>query len=151
MPEKQIVSVFRQQLDDAAAKIDRKLYYPYYSFKADCTVSTLLGKKSVSVTCLVDALNGVGATAERLSADRLKVGADSILQVDVAPDEAVRTARRMLMHQLSRRLRMISDFGIELESLGLAYKCFWVARSSDMTLMIDSVTGCTHPLRTRAA
>jgi hypothetical protein len=164
MADMEFLSVIRARVDEAAARekfdeisggppasIERKLYYPYYRYRAECRIPTLFGKKVMAATCLVDALNGIAATADPISVDHFGVAADARLQVTVAINDADRAARRVLVHQLGRRSMMIAPFEVDLEPLGVVHKGFWIARSNNIRFMIDSMTGLIHPLRTRAA
>jgi hypothetical protein len=164
MADRKFLPVMRAQVDEAAARykfdevsggsatrIECKLYYPYYRFNANCQIPTLFGKKAMAVTCLVDGLNGIAATADPISVDHFELPPDAPLQVTVAIKGAERAARRILVHQLGRRLRMIAPFEVDLEPLGIVYKVFWIAHSNNFKFMIDSMTGLVHPLKARAA
>jgi len=162
--DKQELNVIRQQVDAAAALrnidalagvatacIERKMYYPYYRFTADCVVPTLFGKKAMTVNCLVDGISGMGATADSFSIESLAVSADALLQIDVSAQEAEVSARRIISHQLGRKLRMIASFQVDIEPQSIVYKGFWIIRSQDTLVMVDSTSGCIHPLSSRAA
>jgi hypothetical protein len=164
MIEQRDVAVICEQLDAVAAlqsarnvigdlslSVERKMYYPYYRFEANCTVPTLFGRKPLSLVCLVDGLTGFGATVDPFSVEQITVSHDSLLRVDIDVDAATRGATRFLSHHLGRRLRMISRFDIQLDTVDRVYKSFWIVRLRDMAVMIDSMTGSIHPLRTRAA
>jgi len=138
-------------LDDAPASIEGKLYYPYHRYIANCMIPTLFGKKDVTIDCLVDAVHGLGATADRMSIDQVRVSAEASLEAMVELEEAESIARRVIAHRLGRRLRMIAPFEIHLEAQGLIHKGFWIAHSDRMRLMIDNTTGGMYPLATRAA
>jgi len=160
----QLISVIRQQVDAASAlrsidalagaataSIERKMYYPYYRFKANCTVPTLFGRKMMTVNCLVDGVSGLGATSGAFSIDPATVPADAPLQLAVSEGEAERAVRRTVSHQLSRKLRMIASFQVDIEPQSIVYKGFWIIRSQDTLVMVDSSSGCIHPLNSRAA
>ena len=159
-----LISVIRQQVDAASAlrsidalagaataSIERKMYYPYYRFKANCAVPTLFGRKTMTVNCLVDGVSGLGATSGAFSIDSATVPADAPLQLAVSAGEAERAARRTVSHQLSRKLRMIASFQVDIEPQSIVYKGFWIIRSQDTLVMVDSSSGCIHPLSSRAA
>jgi hypothetical protein len=74
-----------------------------------------------------------------------------VLRMTVVNDEAHRAAYRILMHQMSRRCKMIASFDICLAKRGIVYKAFWILRSRNVRFMVDSVTGGMHPLRALAA
>ena len=136
---------------DKNASFERKVFYPYHRFVADCTVPTMFGKESFSVSCLVDGINALGATSDSFEVERVLVDADEVMAMKVVNDEAHRAAYRILMHQMSRRLKMIASFDICLAKRGIVYKAFWILRSRDVLFMVDSVTGGMHPLRSLAA
>ena len=49
---------------DFDARVNDEVIYPYHCYVADCSVPTMVGRKQVSMVCLVDAINGLGATAD---------------------------------------------------------------------------------------
>ena len=162
--ENQSLNLVRQQVDAASAlrsidalagaataSIERKMYYPYYRFTAKCAVPTLFGRKTMTVNCLVDGVSGLGATASDFSIEPATVPADALLQLAVSAQEAERAAQRTISHQLSRKLRMIASFKMDIEPQSIVYKGFWIIRSQDTLLMVDSSSGCIHPLSSRAA
>jgi hypothetical protein len=162
--DRQALSVIQQQVDAAialrsidvlagaaTAHIERKMYYPYYRFTANCAVPTLFGKKALTVNCLVDGVNGLAATAGAYVNETVTVRADTLLKFDVSLQEAERTARRTVAHQLSRKLRMIASFQVKIEPQSIVYKGFWIIRTQDTLVMVDSLSGCIHPLSSRAA
>lgn len=164
MSEQQSLSVIQQQVDAATAlssidalagaataSIERIMYYPYYRFTANCAVPTLFGRKAMTVNCLVDGVSGLGATASDFSTEPTTVQAEMLLQLAVSAQEAERAAHRTISHQLSRKLRMIATFQVEIEPQSIVYKGFWIVRSKDTLIMVDSSSGCIHPLSSRAA
>lgn len=163
MVDGNILTVIREQFDapaalqsiqaagrNVAATVERKLVYPYYRFNASCRVPTLIGKQHLSVECLVDGINGLGATADPFSTDRLRVPEEVLLKPGISKDEAAKIAQRTVTHQLGRKLRMIAPFDVSLASTGIVYRSFWIVRIGGGRIMIDSVTGCTHPLSASA-
>jgi hypothetical protein len=164
MVKQKTLTVIREQFDSAAAlrriedltqdvsaSIEQKLYYPYYGFSANCTVRTMIGRKSLSIDCLVDGINGLGATADPFVTEEIAVADEMRLLSRISHDEAVRTAQRNLTHQLSKKLKMIAPFDVTLESNGTVYRGFWIVALSNGRIMIDSVTGGIHPLSASAA
>ncbi len=162
--DNQALNVIRQQVDAASAlrsidelagaataSIERKMYYPYYRFTANCAVPTLFGRKMMTVNCLVDAVSGLGATSGAYSIETATVPADALLQLAVSAEEAERAAHRTISHQLSRKLRMIASFRADIKPQSIVYKGFWIIRSQDTLVMVDSSSGCIHPLSSRAA
>jgi hypothetical protein len=161
---KQLLDVIREQVDAASAlrsidtlagaataSVERKMYYPYYCFTANCAVPTLFGRKTMTVNCLVDGVSGLGATSGAFSIDPATVPADALLQLAVSAREAESAARRTVSHQLGRKLRMIASFQVDIEPQSIVYKGFWIIRSQDTLVMVDSSSGCIHPLSSRAA
>ena len=135
----------------ATASIERKMYYPYYCFKAKCVVPTLFSKKAMTVNCLVDGVSGLGATAGDFALEQATVPDDAHLPLTVSTTEAEHAARRTISHQLGRKLRMIASFQVNPEPPNIVYKSFWIIRSQDILVMVDSANGCIHPLGSRAA
>ena len=138
-------------ITDNSATFERNVFYPYHRFLADCTVATILGKKSLSVSCLVDGVNALGATTDPFDVKQTKVVAAEIMATKVTKDEAHRAAFGILRHQISRHLKMMAAFDIRLTKQEVVYKEFWILRSRNALIMVDSVTGGIHPLRTLAA
>jgi hypothetical protein len=164
MTEQRSLSVIQQQVDAASAlrsidalsggataTIERMMYYPYYRFTANCAVPTLFGRKAMTINCLVDGVSGLGATAGDFSLEPATVAADMLLQLAVSAQDAERAAHRTISHQLGRKLRMIATFQVEIEPQSVIYKGFWIVRSKDTLIMVDSSSGCIHPLSSRAA
>jgi len=164
MANKVSLKVIREQIDasaalqsvntmrrDITAVVEHKLVYPYFQFTARCKVPTVVGKKEVTVACMVDGVNGHGATADHFSVEEIMVPDDSRLQLGISHDEATKIAQRAVTHQLGKRLKMIAPFEVALESAGLVYRSFWIVRVGDKSVMIDSVTGAMHPLAASAA
>lgn len=134
-----------------AASIDRKIYYPYFYFSANCSARTLFGSKPISASCLIDGCSGIGATADPFTVVETRVPADAVLKTRNGTQEARKAAHRFLTHNLGRRLRTIGHFNVELEANGLVYKAFWLVRCGDTVVMVDSLSGCLHTLGRRAA
>ena len=164
MADEKMLTVIREQVDasaalqsihavrgDVAGVVEQKLYYPYYRFKAGCKVPTMIGKQDVAVDCLVDGINGLGATADPFITDKLMVTNENLLHPDISRDEAVKIAHRTVTHQLGKKLKMIAPFEVTLEATGLVYRSFWIVRIGDSRIMIDSVSGGMHPVRANAA
>jgi hypothetical protein len=164
MTEQRSLSVIQQQVDAASAlrsidalsggataTIERMMYYPYYRFTANCAVPTLFGRKAMIINCLVDGVSGLGATAGDFLLEPATVAADMLLQLAVSAQDAERAAHRTISHQLGRKLRMIATFQVEIEPQSVIYKGFWIVRSKDTLIMVDSSSGCIHPLSSRAA
>lgn len=134
-----------------AGVVEQKMLYPYYRFAASCKIPTITGRQDVAVNCLVDGVNGLGATADPFITDRLRVTDENELKTEISRGGAVRIARRAVTHRLGRKFRMIAPFDVTLEAKGMIYRGFWIVRIGDSRVMVDSVTGGTHPLRASAA
>jgi len=133
------------------ARLDRKIYYPYFWFSAECSAPTLFGNKPVSASCLIDGCSGIGATSDQFIVGESSVAAAAVLNRKTSENEAKRAAHGFLTHNLGRRLRTIGHFNVELEPLGLVHKAFWLVRCGGTVVMVDSLTGCLHTLGERAA
>ncbi len=136
---------------DGSAEFEQKLFYPYFHLTARCSVPTMIGRKELTVDCLVDAINGSGATTDPFSTEELTVPREIQLQPIWSHDEAVRVARRTLTHRLGKKMRMIAPFDVVLESTTLIYRGFWIVRVGTGRIMLDSVTGGMQSLRASAA
>jgi len=159
-----MLKVIREQNDASAALrsinavrggiagvVEQKLVYPYFQFTARCKVPTVVGKKELTIVCLVDGVNGHGATADHFSTDERIIQEESRLQLGISQDEAAKIAQRTVTHQLGKKIKIIAPFDVVLESTGLVYRSFWIARVGGKRIMIDSVTGAMHPLIANAA
>lgn len=133
------------------AVIERKMYYPYFRFDGKCSVPGLFGRRATQLNCLVDAVNGLGATTDHFIVDHRQLNDGEVIATNISHENAMRVAQRTVTHRMTRRLRMIAAFGLALESQGIIYKGFWIVGSASATVMVDSVTGGLHPLNIRAA
>lgn len=131
--------------------VESERFYPYFHFTADCRVPTLVGKQRVSIACLVDGVNGLGATVDPFLTEERHVNSDHLLQTEITFTDAFSAARRTITHQLGRKLRMIAGFDVDLDALGMVYKRFWIVRSGETLVMVDSATGKLLPIGARAA
>ena len=136
---------------DIEATVDKEIIYPYYCFNADCSVPTMVGRKQVVLICLVDAINGIGATADRFELKNESVLAELLLPAEIDAQGAADIAHRTVTHALGKKLRTISSFDVSVESRGLVHKRFWIVQTSEASVMVDSTTGGLHPLKLRAA
>ena len=136
---------------DVESKVEKDIIYPYHCFEARCSVPTLAGRKKLDMICLVDAVNGIGATADEFQLTRERIDAEQRLATEIDADKALEIARGTVTHRLGRKLRTISSFDVELLPRGLVHKRFWIVRSSEARIMVDSTNGSLHPLKLRAA
>jgi len=147
----QALCVVASLTGDTDAQVAADVIYPYYCFDADCSVPTLAGRKQVSLVCLVDAINGLGATADSFALKKESVSADAILAAELDNAAAAEVAQRTITHRLGRRLRTITSFEVVVRPRGIVHKRFWIVQSSAARVMVDSMTGRLHPLKLRAA
>ena len=136
---------------DVEASVESEMIYPYYCFDAACSVPTLVGRKRLSMICLVDAVNGLGATADSFELKQEIAPDDLILASDIDAAEAEKIAHRTVTHRLGKKLRTIASFDVHVTPRGLIHKRFWIVKTSDARIMVDSTTGSMHPLKLRAA
>ena len=136
---------------DLEARVEKDILYPYHCFDADCSIPTLAGRKGLTMICLVDAVNGLGATADNFELKSEAVSAASLLEAEIDSDSAGDIAHRTVTHRLGRKLRTISSFDVALLPRGIVHKRFWIVRTSDVHVMVDSTSGGLHPLKLRAA
>jgi hypothetical protein len=162
--DEKMLTVIREQVDasaalqcihtargDIAGVIEQKLFYPYYRFQAGCKVPTMIGRQDVAVDCLVDGINGLGATTDPFATEQLRVTDENQLRPEISNREAAKVAHRTVTHQLGKKLKVIAPFDVTLEAKGMIYRSFWIIRIGDSRIMVDSVTGGTHPVRASAA
>ena len=136
---------------DVEANVEKEMIYPYYCFDASCRVPTLAGRKDLSMVCLVDAVNGLGATADYFELKKESVPADRLLAADIEAEEAGSIAQRTVTHRLGKKLRTIASFDVDVRPRGLVHKRFWIVRTEAARVMVDSTNGGLHPLKLRAA
>ena len=133
------------------AHVESGVFYPYYCFDAGCTVPTLAGRRELSMICLVDAVNGIGATADSFELESLSVPDTDVLKPDIDDQTARKTAERTMTHRLGRNLRTIRNFDVQLAARGLVHKRFWIVQTLHARVMVDSTTGRWYPLTVKAA
>lgn len=164
MTDERMLTVMREQGDassalqsihvlrgDVVGVVEQKLLYPYFRFKVSCKIPTIIGKRDMTVDCLVDGINGLGATADPFMTDQLLVTDENHLKPELSDGEAVKVAHRTVTHRLGKKLKMIAPFDVTLEAKGIIYRSFWIVRIGDRRIMVDSVTGGMHPLSASAA
>ena len=136
---------------DMDAKLETEIIYPYYCFDAECSVPTLAGRKNIALVCLVDAVNGLGATADNFAFKKEAVPLKKRISIEVAKDAAANIAERTVTHRMGKKLRMIASFDVSIAPRGVVYKRYWIVQSSEASVMVDSSNGSLHPLKLRAA
>jgi len=136
---------------DVEVTLKPEVIYPYYCFDANCTVPTLAGRKEISLICLVDAVNGLGATADNFELKTETLPATRLLPIELDTQAATDIAERTVTHRMGKKLRMIASFDVSIVPRGIVHKRFWIVQSSDARVMVDSTTGNLHPLKLRAA
>ena len=137
--------------DDVPVFVEGSVLYPYFAFSARCTIPTMIGRQAMSVDCLVDGINGLGATTDSFSTAQTLATDEVRLQTRITNEDAGRAAQRTVTHSLGKQLKMIAPFDVQLESAGTIYKRFWIIRIGNGRIMADSVTGNMHPLSAIAA
>lgn len=136
---------------EADAQVEKDVIFPYYCFDASCMAPAAAGRKDVSVICLVDAVNGLGATADSFELKKEPVKASRLMDLTIDDEHARRIAERTVTHRLSKSFRAIADFDVRLTSRGLVHKRFWIVRTREARLLVDSTTAGWFPLKLRAA
>ena len=136
---------------DFDASVENEILYPYHCFDADCSIPTLAGRRSLTIICLVDAVNGLGATADNFVLKNESVSATSLIGSEVDSTAAGDIAHRTVTHRLGRKLRTISTFDVALTPRGIVHKRFWIVTTNNARVMVDSTSGGLHPLKMRAA
>ena len=136
---------------DVEVKLKPEVIYPYYCFDANCSVPTMAGRKEISLICLVDAVNGLGATADNFELKTETLPVSKLLPVELDIQAATDIAQRTVTHRMGKKLRMIASFDVSIVPRGMVHKRFWIVQSSDARVMVDSTTGNLHPLKLRAA
>lgn len=136
---------------DINVTLEPAMVYPYYCFDASCSVPTLVGRKDISLICLVDAVNGLGATADSFEFKNETVTVEQLLPTEICSDAAAEIAQRTVTHRMGRKLRMIASFDVSIVPRGVVHKRFWIVQSTDARIMVDSTTGNLHPLKLRVA
>ena len=87
---------------DIEATVEAEMIYPYYCFDARCTVPTMTGRKAISMICLVDAVNGLGATADSFELKKETFPRDQLIDEELESAESEKIAMRTVMHRLGR-------------------------------------------------
>lgn len=136
---------------DLDARVESDRLFPYYCYDAACRVPTLSGRRKVSLVCLVDAVNGLGSTADAFELENASVPAGHLLETAIDAGEAARIAERTVTHALGRRARTIASFDAKVTPRGLVYKRFWIVRTNEARLLVDSTTAGWFPLKLEAA
>jgi hypothetical protein len=136
---------------DMEVHLEPEVIYPYYCFDAECSVPTLVGRKDISLICLVDAVNGLGATADSFELKKESLSPTMRLPVELELKTAVDIAQRTVTHRMGKKLRMIASFDVSIVPRGMVHKRFWIVQARDARVMVDSTTGSLHPLKLRAA
>jgi len=143
--------VARTLAPGSSVQVLRGLWYPYLRFDAECAVGTLAGRRVLRITCLVDGLTGLAASAPRFESNRRDVPVADRLVSSLAGEQAVRTARRFLSSHLGRRLRTLADFDTRLLARGTVYTLYWLVAVDSGQVLVDSLTGGWITMSTRAA
>jgi hypothetical protein len=133
------------------ARVEKEVVYPYYCYDASCSAPVAAGRKDVSILCLVDAVNGLGATADSFELKQEPVRSAKVMEATIDDDHALRIAERTVTHRLGKAFRTVADFEVRLNPRGFVHKRFWVVRTRDARLLVDSTTAGWIPLKLKAA
>ena len=131
--------------------IESDVIYPYYSYQSTSVVKTLVGQKELSLVCLVDAVNGLGVTADKYEARKETCAAEKLLDVRIDVVTATDIARQTVIHRLGKQLKTIARFDVNCELKGIIYKRFWIVQGGESRFLVDSATAGWYPLQMRAA
>ena len=96
-------------------------------------------------------MNGLGATTDSFRTEGFLAHDEVRLNSKITVGDAQGVAQRTVTHRLGRQLKMIAPFDVQLETMGVVYKRFWIIRIGNRRIMTDSVTGNMYPLRATAA
>ncbi|MDX1509464.1 MAG: hypothetical protein R3358_14350 [Woeseiaceae bacterium] len=150
MTDRSVIDVISATADREMPAPDcREVFFPYVRVDATCRAPAFTGTRDLQICCLVDAVNGLAATADAFETEALRVDPQSVVAACTDIEQARRAAQRYLFHHLGRRARAIRDFGIEVTAARLVYKRFLVAQSNAGGVLIDSTTGGTYALPRR--
>ncbi len=131
--------------------IESDVIYPYYAYQSTCLVKTLVGQKELSLVCLVDAVNGLGVTADKYEVQKETCVPEKLLDVSIDDVTATGVARQTVIHRLGKQLKTIDRFDVNCELKGIIYKRFWIVRAGESRFLVDSATAGWYPLQMRAA
>jgi len=123
----------------------RELLYPYYRYVFRSTTTTLLGRRAIHISCLVDARTGAPATSDPFDVTPCTVSATDVLEPVLSEPEARDVARRLAGHAARARRRVLVADELELLEQGLVHKPFVVVTGGRAPLLVDGVTGATCP------
>ena len=128
------------------ARLERKLYYPYYWFHLRHSTRTLLGTSALRIWCLVDARRGVGATADVFDREYLPADTSTTLDSRVDEDEALHIAERYTAYVIRRQKKALATARMEVLEQEPVYKPFSTVRcerdgESPFRVLVDRVTG----------
>ncbi len=126
--------------------VDRQIYYPYHWYRAAGSAPGIFGRRPVSLSCLVDACNGIVSTADPFALDQATVSGAVLIAARQEARDAALAARRYVTYALGRGLRTVANFNVDLDHCGVVHKPFWVLRGGESRVLLDGVTGRLHPL-----
>lgn len=137
--------------DAVDLQLRRSFYYPYFTFRARVEVPTLIGKQTRHLHCLVDAVNGRGATADAFVTVSRAIPLRDRLVPAIEKADAKDIAQRTVTHHLGKALRMIASFDVVLENEAIVWKRFWVVGNEVFSMLVDSSNAAMYPLCERVA
>jgi hypothetical protein len=136
---------------DWTSRTEGRLFYPYYWFLFRCSTRTLFGESGLKVSCLIDARNRVGATADTFKTENVVVRADEVFASRVEETEAERLAKRYVAYVVRNKRKALVTPKLEVLEHDLVFKPFWIVHCSNdsqpgFRVMVDGVTGGFHVL-----
>ena len=127
------------------------LFYPYFWFLFRFSAKTLFGETGLKVSCLIDALTKVGATADVFELDHVGVPAGDVIEPRLDEAEANRLAERYAAYVVRNKHKALVVPKLEVLEHALVFKPFWIVNCTngtepDFRVMVDGITGSFHTL-----
>jgi hypothetical protein len=144
--ESDATRIARQVTGWSAPPTPRRLHYPYYWFLFRSTASTMLGRSTSRVSCLVDGRTGLFATTDPFDTVMCPVPRDDVLDHVLGEAEAAVVAKRSLPHAILARRRSLVADSTQLLDRRLVYKPFWLQTAENASVLVDGATGAVFPL-----
>ena len=106
------------------ARIERRLFYPYYHVVANGRLRWLFGERRLKLDCLIDARTGRASSADAPVVEQLEVSESERLVARNDATTAIAAARRYASHALSRGLKVLGNFNLDLRDAELVHRPF---------------------------
>ena len=137
-------------------RVEACLFYPYFWFLFRFSAKTLFGETGLKVSCLIDALTKVGATADVFELDHVGVPAGDVIEPRLDEAEANRLAERYAAYVVRNKHKALVVPKLEVLEHALVFKPFWIVNCTNRTkpdfrVMVDGITGGVHVLSPPAA